>query len=103
MIFNQIVLENFGAIKRFSKSFGTGIFVLSGDNGSGKSTVIKAVLLAVFDDYSGSLSDYVNWESDYFQVEVDFTHQGVGYKSFVRYDGATDRSLIFEKKIKRNC
>jgi DNA repair exonuclease SbcCD ATPase subunit len=99
MIFNSIRLENFGIVKVFFKQFTKNISVLSGENGSGKSTVLKAVLLAVFDDYEGVLSDYVNWESSYFHVIVGFSHRGVDYESRVRYDGVTDRTLHFGGEV----
>jgi DNA repair exonuclease SbcCD ATPase subunit len=99
MFFNSVSLENFGIIKRFFKQFEKNILVLSGENGEGKSTILKAILLAVFDDYDGVLSDYVNWDSSYFQVIVNFTHQGVDYESIVRYEGATDRTLRFGNKV----
>ena len=99
MIFNSISLENFGIVKKFSKKFDKKIIVLAGENGEGKSTILKAILLAVFDDYEGVLSDYVNWDSDYFQVIVNFTHRGVDYESVVKYDGSTDRTLRFGDKV----
>ncbi|MDR1147605.1 MAG: hypothetical protein LBK66_03125 [Spirochaetaceae bacterium] len=99
MMFKSVCLENFGIVKSFSKSFDRNILVLAGENGHGKSTVLKAVLLAVFDDYEGVLADYVNWDSDYFQVAVNFTHRGIGYESTVRYDGSTDRTLRFGDKV----
>jgi len=99
MIFNSISLENFGIIKKFSKQFDKNILVLAGENGEGKSTILKAILLAVFDDYENTLADYVNWESDYFQVIVNFTHRGVDYEVIVRYSGSTDRTLRFADKV----
>jgi DNA repair exonuclease SbcCD ATPase subunit len=99
MIFNSISLENFGVIKKFSKQFDKNILVLAGENGNGKSTILKAILLAVFDDYEGVLADYVNWDSSYFQVIVNFTHRGIDYESVVRYEGATDRTLRFGDKV----
>jgi DNA repair exonuclease SbcCD ATPase subunit len=99
MLFNFVSIENFGIIKRFSYTFGKNIFVLSGENGHGKSTVFKAILLAVFDDYEGVLSDYVNWESGYFQVIVKFTHRGTDYESGIRYEKSSDRTLCFGDTI----
>jgi DNA repair exonuclease SbcCD ATPase subunit len=92
-------LENFGIVKRFSKQFDKSILVLAGENGHGKSTILKAILLAVFDDYDGVLADYVNWDSDYFQIIVNFTHRGVNYESIVKYDSSTDRTLRFGEKV----
>ena len=99
MFFKFVSLENFGIIKRFSKQFDKNIFILSGENGEGKSSVVKAILLAVFDDYKGVLSDYVNWDSNYFQVIVNFTHRGVDYESTVRYESSTDRTFRFGNNV----
>jgi DNA repair exonuclease SbcCD ATPase subunit len=99
LIFNSISLENFGIVKKFSKQFDKNILVLAGENGEGKSTILKAILLAVFDDYENTLADYVNWEADYFQVIVNFTHRGVDYEITVRYSGSTDRTLRFADKV----
>jgi DNA repair exonuclease SbcCD ATPase subunit len=86
-------------VKKFAKEFDRNILVLAGENGHGKSTILKAILLSVFDDYEGVLADYVNWDSDYFQITVNFTHRGTGYESTVRYEGATERTLRFEDKV----
>jgi DNA repair exonuclease SbcCD ATPase subunit len=95
MIFTSIVLENFGIVHKFAKQFDRQILVVSGENGQGKSTILKAIMLAVFDEYEGTLADYINWDSDFFKVIVGFSHRGVQYESTVFYDGATDRTLKF--------
>lgn len=101
MLINYVHLENFGCVESFSKEFTKGVTVLSGQNGMGKSTVLKAILLAVFDDYQGTLQDYVRWDAGYFIVVVKFTHNGVDYETRVKYDGATDRTLLFQDKAFR--
>lgn len=94
MIINSVKLKNFGCINHFERKFGRGIFVLSGENGNGKSTVFKAVVLALFDSYEGSLGDYVNWDADEFSVDIDFEHTGKNYSVSVKYNGkATDRQV----------
>jgi DNA repair exonuclease SbcCD ATPase subunit len=95
MIFNSIFLENFGIVRKFAKQFDRQILVVSGENGQGKSTIIKAIMLAVFDEYAGTLADYVNWDSEFFKVTVGFFHRNVQYESSIFYNGATDRTLRF--------
>jgi DNA repair exonuclease SbcCD ATPase subunit len=99
MIFTSISLENFGIVAKFAKQFDRQILVVSGDNGQGKSTVLKAIMLAVFDEYDGNLSDYINWDSEFFKVIVCFSHRGVQYESTVHYDGTTDRTLRFNNEV----
>jgi DNA repair exonuclease SbcCD ATPase subunit len=99
MIFTSIALENFGIVRKFAKQFNRQILVVSGENGQGKSTVLKAIMLAVFDEYDGTLADYINWDSESFKVIVGFSHRGVQYESTVRYDGATDRTLRFGGEV----
>jgi DNA repair exonuclease SbcCD ATPase subunit len=99
MLFTSISLENFGIIQKFSRQFDRQILVVSGDNGSGKSSLLKAIILAVFDEYNGTLADYVNWDADFFRVIVGFVHRGVQYESTVFYDGTTDRTLRFGDKV----
>jgi DNA repair exonuclease SbcCD ATPase subunit len=99
MMFNSVILENFGIVKSFSISFNRNIVIISGNNGSGKSTILKAIMLAVFDEYDGTLADYINWDSGSFRVIVGFSHRGVQYESTVCYDGTTDRTLCFGNEV----
>jgi DNA repair exonuclease SbcCD ATPase subunit len=99
MIFTSIALENFGIVHKFAKQFDRQILVVSGENGQGKSTILKAIMLAVFDEYDGTLDDYINWDSDFFRVIVGFSHRGVQYESTVYYNGSTDRILRFGNEV----
>jgi DNA repair exonuclease SbcCD ATPase subunit len=101
MIFTSIALENFGIVRKFAKQFDRQILVISGENGQGKSTLLKAIMLAVFDEYDGTLADYINWDSDSFRVIVGFSHRGVQYESTVFYDGTTDRILRFGSEVRK--
>jgi DNA repair exonuclease SbcCD ATPase subunit len=99
MLFTSIALENFGIVRKFAKQLDRQILVVSGENGQGKSTVLKAIMLAVFDEYDGTLADYINWDSDFFRVIVGFSHRGVQYESIVFYDGTTERILRFGNEV----
>jgi DNA repair exonuclease SbcCD ATPase subunit len=77
------------------KQFDRQSLVVSGENGQGKSTLIKAIMLAVFDEYDGTLADYINWESKFFKVIVGFSHGGVQYESIVFHDGTNGSNFAF--------
>ncbi|MGL5958408.1 MAG: AAA family ATPase, partial [Phocaeicola sp.] len=98
MKLKNIRLTNFGCVKTFNKEFENPLLILSGNNGHGKSTILKAILLAVFDTYTGVLSDYIKWGEKSFEVNVTFTHKGTTYESSVFYDGSTERSIKFDGK-----
>jgi DNA repair exonuclease SbcCD ATPase subunit len=101
MIFTTISLENFGIVRKFVKQMDRSILVVSGENGQGKSTLLKAIMLAVFDEYEGTLADYINWDSDFFRVTVGFSHRGVQYESTVFYNGTTERTLRFGNEVQK--
>jgi len=100
MIINHIKLKNFGCIKSFDKDFGKGIYIFAGDNGNGKTTVFKAVAMALFDSYDGSMTEYINWYGeDFFEVSIDFEHLGFAYNVFLSQSlkGKTAERLLTDK------
>jgi DNA repair exonuclease SbcCD ATPase subunit len=86
MYLKRISLSNFGIVPSFSQSFEKGVYLLSGLNGNGKSTIFKAVNMALFGFYVGSMEDYINWGSDSFTVGVDFSHMGKDYSLSLSHD-----------------
>ncbi len=65
-----------------------GLFLISGDTGSGKTTIFDAICFALFGKTSGSYRDTKNLRSDYAlpntetYVEFWFTHHGKNYHIF---------------------
>jgi DNA repair exonuclease SbcCD ATPase subunit len=98
MKIQTIEIENFGIIEKFKYTFNSPITLLSGENGQGKSTVIKAILMNLFDVYSHTLDDYVNWNTgkNHFSVKSLFTHRGHSFESFMHYNGSTSRTLTID-------
>jgi hypothetical protein len=106
MYIKQITLENIRSVKRFEMKFKrqAGWHVLIGDNGSGKSTIIRAAALALLGEDSAkaleAFEDFSNWlPPDNTEATINIT--GIRDKYF---DKPANRKADFvsEIKIKRN-
>ncbi len=101
MLLKSLRLVNFGTVKKalilFENSGVPAIYVFSGDNGSGKSTIVKALSLLLINWCKGKLSDYINWNEDFFEIECTFSHLGKEFISFLRYDGGSNRKLTIKE------
>lgn len=69
----------------FSRFGDSGIFLITGDTGSGKTTIFDAICFALFATASGSSRDKNSFRSDFANenletyVELDFFHKGISY------------------------
>ena len=86
----KLVISAFGPYKDrveidFSKLGESGIFLITGDTGSGKTTIFDALSFSLFGEASGSRRDNTGFRSDFASDEVDtfvkleFEHKGVLY------------------------
>lgn len=70
----------------FSKFSDNDIFLITGDTGSGKTTIFDAIVFALFGEASGSRRDNSSFRSDFADngidtyVEFDFRHKDILYK-----------------------
>jgi len=76
MKINNLVLKNFKSVTDESFTFDNGIICFAGDNGEGKSTVIHAILMLLFNSYDLSFKDYINWNASKFDISMTFEHNG---------------------------
>ena len=113
----------------FTKFYDSGIFLITGDTGSGKTTIFDAICFALFGTASGSNRGKNSFRSDFALDEVktyvvlEFIHKGINYKiernpSYMRKkkrgDGYTqvsgDASMVYldqvitgEKNVTDKC
>jgi len=91
MKINYIEICGFGSYKNktyidFTKLGETGLFLISGPTGSGKTTIFDAVKYALFDEASGENRDSKNFRSKYSDldtptyVELAFLYRDLEYK-----------------------
>jgi len=87
----KLVVSAFGPYKEkvdidFSKLGSNGIFLITGDTGSGKTTIFDAISFALFGEASGSRRENGSFRSDFADddvntfVELEFIHKEVLYK-----------------------
>ena len=87
----KLVMNAFGPYKErveidFEKLGSNGIFLITGDTGSGKTTIFDAISFALFGVSSGSRRENNSLRSDFASdrdktfVEFDFFHKGIFYK-----------------------
>lgn len=130
----KLIMSAFGPYKDkveidFSKLSDSGIFLIAGDTGSGKTTIFDALSFALFGEASGSRRDTSSFRSDFALDDVStfvkfiFMHKGVLYeiervpkymRKKKRGDGLTavggDASLVYldevitgEKNVTDKC
>ena len=86
----KLVISAFGPYKDkveidFSKLGESGIFLITGDTGSGKTTIFDALSFSLFGEASGSRRDNTGFRSDFANDEIEtfikleFEHKGVLY------------------------
>lgn len=118
----KLTMSAFGPYKEetiidFEKLGNSGLFLVTGDTGAGKTTIFDAISYALFNDVSGSnrpisslRSDFATTEDTY--VELVFEHKGKIYtvkrtpsyeRQKSRGEGVTknvaDASLIYDDKV----
>lgn len=93
MKINKLVLTNFKKFPKRTVLFTDGINIVLGKNETGKSTIVEAILLALYDNPESkalSLKKYYSWNSDKaFIIEIEFEIVGKKYnliKDFIKHE-----------------
>jgi DNA repair exonuclease SbcCD ATPase subunit len=76
MFVHDVYMKNFGNVQEQYLDFKEGMTLFSGNNGEGKSTVLKCLSLLLFNQNTGKLSDYIRWGSDEFFISSLVSHAG---------------------------
>jgi len=95
--FKRLYIKGFKNIKEVEIVFKNRIILITGDNWSGKSSLITALTYLVTDDLEEKISEYINWDSDRFEIEFEFEHDGrnCDYK-VIGKKSKTERELNIE-------
>jgi len=80
MIIKSIKLQNFRSHSNTELNFDTGISVLIGENGAGKTSILEAISFALFKQHVAKIDDLIKRETHEMGVELVFEHNGREYK-----------------------
>lgn len=93
MFIKNVSMKNFGNVENQELSFGNGLTLFSGNNGQGKSTILKCLTLLLFNQTSGKLADYIRWGTEKFEISTEFSHLGKDYKVSFEYSEKLSRRV----------
>lgn len=74
----KLRLKNFGIHRNREFHFTQGINAIIGKNGSGKSSILNAIGIALFNAYP-MLSNFITYGEDESSIDLRFLHEGVSY------------------------
>ena len=101
MIIESIVIKNFKSHRDTKIEFNTGISIIMGDNGAGKSSILEAVSFALFKQHSGKKleqlirTDHQNPDGkNKMSVELEFKSNGRTYRVLRERDKNSSRAKL---------
>lgn len=103
MIIKSIKLDNFRCHKEFNFDFKKKTSIIVGENGSGKTSVLEAIYIALLGkSFRATDPDILKRDSEFYRIEINFTN---GEKTVVAYsliNGILKKQfLVGEKKYLR--
>ena len=81
MIIERLYMENFKSHENTEIDFDTGISLIIGENGAGKSSILEAISFALFKQYSSKkIERLIKNNEVHMKVELDFIANGRTYR-----------------------
>ncbi|MEM4540999.1 MAG: DNA double-strand break repair ATPase Rad50 [Archaeoglobaceae archaeon] len=92
MILKEISLKNFKSHRNTKISFDKGINLIAGRNGSGKSSILDAILVALYGVRQGYArkADLIQIGAEDYSIEILFEHGNRDYRIIRRSDGVSE-------------
>jgi len=95
MIIERLAMENFKSHRNTQIDFETGISIIIGENGAGKSSILEAVSFALFKQYSGrKVEGLIRNGKQKMSLELDFFANGRSYRVLRKRGPSGSRSQL---------
>jgi len=91
MQINNLILKNFGCIKDSTFKFTKGINLILGDNGTGKSHILKALAFLLINYTQKAIENYCNWNSNSFILKMNLTHLQKNFDFKYKYNRTNNK------------
>lgn len=102
MKIESIILRDFGTISFSEIVPSKGINLISGGNGQGKSTILKAIVLVLFGYSKEKLSDLIKWGKTQFSILMKFEHLGIKFETNFSYSEKNGSEKFLSIHLKDN-
>ncbi len=99
MIINKLKLHNFKSYADVEIEFNTGLSIIIGANGAGKSSILEAISFALYKEHlSPTINDLVRTEQERMKVELEFQNNGKTYNVIREKTKSSNQSILKEKE-----
>lgn len=98
MVILDAYMKNFGNCEEQYFDFSEGLTLFSGNNGEGKSTILRCLTLLCFNQTTGKLSDYVQWgkEDEGFSIWTNVQHLNKNLKISFDYSEKSSNRVVLD-------
>lgn len=93
MIISRLKLTNFAVFEDREFTFTSGVNTILGRNGSGKSTILTAISIILFNHAPLPLNRLIRLGTRYAEIQLEFLHEGVTYE-VTRGFGSSSKCIV---------
>ena len=103
MYIDNLTVKDFCNIQDREFQFAPGINLITGTNGSGKSSILKALSYLLLNSTDKTIADYVNWFAKGFNLSLQFRVDNTPARMFASYDGrSSSKDLEYNGELYKN-
>ncbi len=103
MYIDNLTVKDFCNIQEREFQFAPGINLITGTNGSGKSSILKALSYLLLNSTDKTIADYVNWFAKGFDLSLQFRVDNIPARMFASYDGrSSSKDLEYNGELYKN-